>query len=465
MDDRVTVRHQPRGKPDLHADPIRDEESAVGCRRHLDRLGDNPLDDRRDLAALSLGGSGPDPVLRLGVDCHDSPIVDHVFQLGTGMIRLGLCCMFRDQPIKFVTTTATAIGKMKRPDGLVKLSRLCLENADSLLAALQFCADNEIGCFRVNSQILPIKTHPTCGYEVHDLPEGDAIRQRFKECGKFAKKHKLRTCFHPDQFVVLNSPRTDVVEKSVQELEYQAEVAEWIGADVINIHGGGAYGDKPRALADFARNLNLLSPRARSRLTVENDDKTYTPEDLLPICQSTGVPLVYDVHHHRCNPDGLSIEVATQNALTTWSREPMFHISSPIEGWKKPKPERHHDFINITDFPDCWRGLDATVEVEAKAKEIAVLKLQKQLSEQWLVYILRCADGSLYTGITNDLERRVEQHNAGTAAKYTRSRLPVVCVYRELQQNHSMALKRELALKALSRTAKEVLIALPKSNN
>ncbi len=163
--------------------------------------------------------------------------------MGVAKIRLGLCCMFRDEPIKFVTTTATVINKMKRPDTLAKLSRLCLENADALLAALQFCADNDIGCFRVNSQILPIKTHPTCGYEVDDLPEDDEIIRRFKECGKFAKKYKLRTCFHPDQFVVLNSPRLDVVEKSIQELEYQAEgeVAEWIGADVINIHGGGAY--------------------------------------------------------------------------------------------------------------------------------------------------------------------------------------------------------------------------------
>ena len=201
------------------------------------------------------------------------------------MIRLGLCCMFRDQPIKFVTTTATAISKMKRPDALVKLSRLCKENADALLAALQFCADNGIGCFRVNSQILPIKTHPVCGYEVEDLPDSDVIIRWFKECGTFVKKHKLRTCFHPDQFVVLNSERPDVVEKSVQELEYQGQVAEWVGADVINIHGGGAYGDKPKALADFARNLDRLSSRVRSRLTVENDDKIYTPADLLPTCR------------------------------------------------------------------------------------------------------------------------------------------------------------------------------------
>ncbi len=297
-------------------------------------------------------------------------------------MRLGLCCQFRDQPIKFVTTTATAISKMKRPDALAKLSRLCLENADALLAALQFCADNGIGCFRVNSQILPIKTHPTCGYEVDDLPESDEIIRRFKECGTFVKKHKLRTCFHPDQFVVLNSERPDVVEKSVQELEYQGQVAEWVGADVINIHGGGAYGDKPKALADFARNLDRLSSRVKSRLTVENDDKTYTPADLLPICKATGIPLVYDVHHHRCNPDGMSVEQATKKALLTWDREPLFHISSPIEGWHGPKPERHHDFIDVADIPSCWRRKKITVEVEAKAKEVAVKKLKRDLEPE-----------------------------------------------------------------------------------
>ena len=298
------------------------------------------------------------------------------------MIRLGLCCLFREQPIRFVTTTATSIGKMKRPDALAKLSRLCMENADALLAALQFCTDNGIGCFRVNSQILPIKTHPTCGYEVDDLPDADEIILRFKECGQFVKNHKLRTCFHPDQFVVMNSPRPDVVEKSIQELEYQAEVAEWIGADVINIHGGGAYGDKEKALADFARNLDRLSARVRSRLTVENDDKTYTPNDLFPVCKATGIPLVYDVHHHRCNPDELSIEQATKKALATWDREPMFHISSPIEGWEGPKPERHHDFIDVIDFPECWNELVLTVEVEAKAKEPAVLKLKTDLEQR-----------------------------------------------------------------------------------
>jgi UV DNA damage endonuclease len=270
---------------------------------------------------------------------------------------------------------------MKRPDALARLSRLCLSNADALLAALRFCAENGIGCFRVVSQILPIKTHPAFGYGVEELPDGDEIVRRFQASGRFAQEHNLRTCFHPDQFVVLNSQRPEVVESSVRELEYQAEVAEWVGADVVNIHGGGAFGDKRKALADFARNLDRLSPRARERLTVENDDKTYTPADLLPVCQAEGVPLVYDVHHHRCNPDDLGEEEATERAVATWGREPLFHLSSPMGGWDGPKPERHHDFIDVKDFPTCWYDLNLTVEVEARAKEVAVLKLKAELEQ------------------------------------------------------------------------------------
>ncbi len=380
-----------------------------------------------------------------------------------GMTRLGLCCTFHEEPIRFVNTTVTAIAKMKRPDALAKLSRLCMTNAEALLASLRFCAANGIGCFRINSQILPIKTHPESGYEIAELPEADEIIRRFKECGMFVRENQLRTCFHPDQFVVLNSPRADVIESSLRELEYQAEVSEWVEADVINIHGGGAYGDKLKALAEFARNVERLSPKARRRLTVENDDKTYTPADLLPLCRSIGIPLVYDVHHHRCNTDHLSVKEATSQATITWDREPMFHISSPIEGWDGPRPARHHDFIDVNDFPKCWRRKAITVEVEAKAKEVAVARLLRQLKNKksdaaWFVYLMSCSDNSLYTGITNNLPRRLEKHNAGTASRYTRTRLPVTLAYHELQPSQSLALKRELFIKALSRQQKESLI-------
>jgi putative endonuclease len=78
---------------------------------------------------------------------------------------------------------------------------------------------------------------------------------------------------------------------------------------------------------------------------------------------------------------------------------------------------------------------------------------------KWWVYVLRCADGTLYTGISTDPDRRLTQHNAGTASKYTRSRRPVEVVYRERRRGHSDALKREAALKALPRRAKLALVA------
>ena len=83
-----------------------------------------------------------------------------------------------------------------------------------------------------------------------------------------------------------------------------------------------------------------------------------------------------------------------------------------------------------------------------------------QLGNRWFVYLLRCADDSLYTGIAKDVDRRCQQHNAGTASLYTRSRLPVVAVYRESHASRSLALRREAAIKALSRRQKEALIRL-----
>jgi UV DNA damage endonuclease len=301
---------------------------------------------------------------------------------GNNHLRLGLCCQFVDEPIKFRTTTVTAMLRLGKRERLARLSELCRANADALLSALRYCAAHGIGAFRVNSQILPVMTHPKAGYEMAELPGGSAIITRFRECGIFAREFGLRLSFHPDQFVVLNSPNPQTLTHSLAELDYQAEVAEWVGADTINIHGGGAYGDKTAALRVLRTNIEKLPERIRSRLTLENDDKVYTPSDLLPVCTDTNVPLVYDVHHHRCCPDGLTVEAATEAARQTWGRrEPLFHISSPLEGWSGPKPQRHHDYIDAGDFPKAWLGWPLTVEVEAKAKELAVAKLIADLQK------------------------------------------------------------------------------------
>ncbi|HAU90647.1 MAG TPA: UV DNA damage repair endonuclease UvsE [Elusimicrobia bacterium] len=297
------------------------------------------------------------------------------------MIRLGLCCKFNEEPIKFRTATATHLLTLTPAARAEKLAGICRDNAAALRAALDFCSANGIGSFRVNSQLLPLKTHPRAGYDLKALPGGTATVSAFKACGRRAKSLGLRLTFHPDQFVLLSSPAAGVTNASLLELEYQAEAAEWTGADVINIHGGGAYGDKPAALRRLAAALKRLSRRARARLALENDDRTYSPADLLPFCREHALPFVYDVHHHRCLPDGLTVEEATRQALATWgAREPLFHLSSPRDGWKGSDPRPHHDYIDIKDFPACWRKLSITIEVEAKAKETAIARLRKDLS-------------------------------------------------------------------------------------
>jgi UV DNA damage endonuclease len=295
------------------------------------------------------------------------------------MMRFGLCCIFKEHPITFKRTTATYLSRFSPREQRARLSEICLANAQNLMSALEFCFQNHIGDFRINSQILPLKTHPEAGYDIFDLPDSDQIIETFKACGKFCQNHDIRTTFHPDQFIVLSSPTPDVVSRSIADLEYQAQVAQWVNADVINVHAGGVYGDKGSALKRLEQTIKTLSDPVKKRLTLENDDRSYSPADLLPLCTRMGIPLVYDVHHHRCLKDHLSIEEATCRSVETWDREPVFHLSSPKNGWDAPDIRKHHDYIEVTDLPDFWRSMDVTIEIEAKAKELAILKLMNDL--------------------------------------------------------------------------------------
>lgn len=295
------------------------------------------------------------------------------------MIRFGLCCLFKKEPIRFRRATAKYLQQFSRRDQLLRLSALCLHNAQSLSTALEYCTAHGIKSFRINSQILPLKTHPAVGYRIEELPEYTAIRNCFERSGAYCRAHDLRTTFHPDQFILLSSPSPEITRRSRADLAYHADVAAWVHADVITIHAGGTYGSKQETLMRLRKNIERLPEMIRSRLTLENDDRSYTPQDLLPVCSDTKVPLVYDVHHHRCLPDGKNEIQTTELALRTWDREPLFHLSSPLHGWKKGDPRQHHDYINLSDFPECWNGITITVEIEAKAKELAVEKLKQAI--------------------------------------------------------------------------------------
>ncbi len=292
--------------------------------------------------------------------------------------RLGLCCLFVDEPdIQFRTATARVLGKLSNDARRTRLLDLAHENFTALLAAIRACGRLGIRAFRVMSGLLPLSTHLDFLYNLGDLrPE---TLDLVAEAANLAREQSIRLSFHPDQFVLLGSPREEVTAAALRDLEQHAELAEALGADAITIHGGGSYGDKPAALERVVRTLDRLSARARTRLTIENDDKVFHVCDLLPLCRSSGLPLTYDVHHHRCLPDGLSVAEATRLALATWNREPLFHVSSPKEGWSSNQPWRHADYVRRPDFPDEWLGLRLTVDVEAKAKERAVLQLEREL--------------------------------------------------------------------------------------
>jgi UV DNA damage endonuclease len=300
-------------------------------------------------------------------------------------LRFGLCCQFLDAPIKFRTATHRYVSGLGGDEQRAYLTAIVRDNADALARAVEHCDAIGIGAFRINSQILPLATHPVSGYTLDTLDAGEALAQAFAAVRPLAAARDVRLSFHPDQFVVLNSERESVRDASVRELEMQAMLAELVGADTLTLHVGGATGGKEAAIERLARTVDRLSPRARARLAFENDDRLFAPADLLPFCARAGVPLVYDSHHHRCNPDGLSVEEASLRAAETWAGrdpslgagadEPYFHVSSPRDGWDAKNPRPHADYIDPADVPPLWCGMRLTLDVEAKDKERAVLRL------------------------------------------------------------------------------------------
>lgn len=301
-------------------------------------------------------------------------------EIASPRIRWGLCCQFLDAPIRFRTATHRYVATLAEDDGRVYLAGIARDNARALGEAIMHCAALGIGAFRIGSGILPLSTHPTSGYTLPDLDDDGRITAVFRHAGALAIEHDVRLSFHPDQFVVLNSERADVVESSLAEMRAQAYVAGLVGADVLTLHPGSFAGGPVAALERLERGIDRLSDAAHQRLALENDDRRFSPALLLPFCERLGVPMVYDVHHHRCTPDALDVSAASDRAAATWNdREPHFHVSSPRDGWSAADPRPHADYVARDDLPDAWLDRPITVDIEAKAKERAVLALRESV--------------------------------------------------------------------------------------
>jgi UV DNA damage endonuclease len=216
--------------------------------------------------------------------------------------------------------------------------------------------------------------------DLTQLKDYKEIKSELKKAGDFAKFWDMRINSHPGPFVVLTSPKEEVVKNAIADLELHAKIFDMMGLSKthynnINIHCNGVYGDKKSAMDRFIQNFKRLSPSVRKRLTVENDDKAsmYSVLDLMYIHKHTNIPIVFDYHHHQFCTGGLTEEEALKLASATWPNgiTQEVHYSEAREG---NKPQAHADYIK--QLPNTY-GLDLDIMVEAKAKELAILPFIK----------------------------------------------------------------------------------------
>lgn len=302
--------------------------------------------------------------------------------------RLGLCCTFAVEPIRFRTTTIAQLSRLaaRSPEGAFEFyATLVRENLTTLESVMRWCVDQGVRAFRVGSDLWPRATHPLVAGWIERLVNDPTVLAQCARIQLAARTGGVRLSEHPDQFLVGNSLRPDVVLGTIAELEWRGRLGALLGIEVICLHVGSGAPDRESALMRWEGTLERLSPAVLSRLAFENDDRVFTPADILPASMAWGIPMVYDAHHHRVHGDALSEDDATLLAIASWGdREPYFHISSPRAGWDAGDARPHHDEIDVDDWPAIWTELaDAgqpfTVDIEAKGKERALLSLRTAL--------------------------------------------------------------------------------------
>jgi UV DNA damage endonuclease len=278
------------------------------------------------------------------------------------------------------------------------------------LAALRAILDRlqreDIRMYRMATALAPYASHP-------DLPQ---FHRQVEECGEelaavgaIARERDIRLSTHPGQYAVLNSERPEVQAAAAAEVEVQAAVLDAMGLGpeaVVVLHVGGTAGGREAALGRFERGLVRLSDAGRARLVIENDDRAFGVADALAVSERTGLRVVFDVLHHHCHdPAGIPQADALVAALATWPPGvvPKVHFSSPrldVEEHKVragrrverrlvlPPLRAHADLVDPIAFERFLReaagGRSFDVMLEAKAKDVALLRLRAQLAERGL---------------------------------------------------------------------------------
>jgi UV DNA damage endonuclease len=267
---------------------------------------------------------------------------------------------------------------------------------------LDYLADQRIRMYRMSSDLAPYATHP-------DLPQFHAmVRESASELAAIGRKARaldIRLSFHPSQYVLINSPDQALTAKSVWDLTSQAEMLDRmeLGPEAVVVtHVGGTYGDRGESASRWTRAWETLPEPVRRRLVLEHDDLRFNAADTLWIHARTGVPLVFDHQHFWClNPEALDLRDTLARMLATWPAgvRPKVHFSSPKTDFRQvqrkaphsgkariaalpPVWTGHADFVHPFEFIVFMReanGLDFDVMLEAKAKDLALLRLRADL--------------------------------------------------------------------------------------
>jgi UV DNA damage endonuclease len=260
---------------------------------------------------------------------------------------------------------------------------------------------HDIRMYRMATALAPYASHPELPQFHRQVEECES---ELAELGALARELDIRLSTHPGQYTVLNSESDAVRAAAAAELEVQGALLDAMGLGpeaVVVLHVGGAAGGHAAAGDRFLAGFEQLSETARSRLVLENDDRVFGLCQALAVAERAGTPLVFDIHHHRChNPDGINDREALQLALTSWPSgvRPKIHFSSPRLdiGEKRRKVGRrvertlvlpdlrlHADLIDPVAFEGFLRhtanGLDFDVMLEAKGKDLALLRLREQM--------------------------------------------------------------------------------------
>ncbi|WP_002144702.1 UV DNA damage repair endonuclease UvsE [Bacillus cereus] len=281
------------------------------------------------------------------------------------------------------TMTFTSWKKLKKQEREDKLYNVTLQNLEHTIRILHYNIAHEIPLYRLSSSIVPLATHPEVEFDYIQI-----FAPLWSKIGSLIQEHNLRVSFHPNQFTLFTSDKSHITTNAITDMTYHYNVLNAMGiadSSYINIHVGGAYGNKESAIGRFHENIKKLPSHIKKQMTLENDDKTYTTSETLAICQKEKIPFVFDYHHHIANLCGEPLEELIPMIFETWSHTnipPKVHISSP----KSEKEFRAHsnyiDLEFIKPFLHIAKKVDRNFDImiESKQKDLALLQLISEIS-------------------------------------------------------------------------------------